>query len=113
MLSYIPYKDGKSAFDGGFNGSLQHRAQSIGRSFNAQGLSRSLVEPESAIGTSRRFAATQCAAISSREQERTSRANVAMAWALGLMATGPVLPSGLAAAACPVTALILERMRRM
>jgi len=31
---------------GGFNGSLQHRVQSIGRAFEAQGLSRSLVEPQ-------------------------------------------------------------------
>jgi hypothetical protein len=35
-----------SAIGGGFNGSLQHRAQSIGRAFEAQGLSRTLVQAQ-------------------------------------------------------------------
>ena len=35
-----------SAFDGGFNRSMQHRAESIGGGFKAQGLSRTLIEPQ-------------------------------------------------------------------
>ena len=36
----------KSALGGGFNGSLQHRVQSIGGAFEAQGLSRTLVQAQ-------------------------------------------------------------------
>jgi hypothetical protein len=35
-----------STLRGGFNGSLQHRVQSIGRAFEAQGLSRTLVQAQ-------------------------------------------------------------------
>ena len=39
-------RDRMSALGGGFNGSLQHQVQSIGRAFEAQGLSRALVQPQ-------------------------------------------------------------------
>lgn len=44
--STVAWQPFLTAFQGEFNGSLQHRVQSIGGAFEAQGLSRTLIQTQ-------------------------------------------------------------------